>query len=275
MELITTFVFSRELSKEEWFTVCESLNKVYPGIVWNSGTPLQVLHYSTMRILNIWYGRYGYRARWQGRTNLNSEELKNVQDGDVLLGNINLSDDLFGDLFNENKMTLQGIYGSLLVETVAREKLNKIVKDLLKKYVGGRPFFNALDAAIKNVVNEDIIIEVMRGLDNEWIATSGGFGDRLYNLWKSGKVRCRGMVVFNGKMCTKDKGVTCWYPADIDVDNKEFVFVDDSLFSGGTVKKVDDYLTEFHGSKIKNVSVVYDGSPNKNSLIKSLFRYYP
>lgn len=172
-------------------------------------------------------------------------------------------------------MTLQEIYKSLLVEETAREKLNIIVKGLLKKYKGGRPFFNALDGAIKNVVNEDIIIEIMKGLDNEWIATSGGFGDRLYNLWKSGKVKCRGMIVFNGKMCTKDKGVTCWYPADIDVDNKDYVFVDDSLFSGGTVKKIDDYLTEFHNSRVKNVSVVYDGSQNRNNLVKSLFRYHP
>jgi hypothetical protein len=171
-------------------------------------------------------------------------------------------------------MKLQEIYKSLLVETVAREKLNKIVKDLLKKYVGGRPFFNALDDAIKDVVNEDIVIEVMKGLENQWVATSGGFGDRIYTMWKSGKIRCRGMVVFNGKMCTNRIGVTCWYPSDFDLDNKEFVFVDDSLFSGGTVKKVDDYLSENHNSSVKSVSVVYDGSPNKNHLVKSLFRYY-
>jgi len=171
-------------------------------------------------------------------------------------------------------MNLQRIYKSLLIETVVREKLNKIVKDLLIKYKGGRPFFNALDDSIKDVVNEDIVIEVMLGLENDWIATSGGFGDRIYSMWKSGKFDCKGMVVFNGKMCTRNIGVTCWYPTDIDVDNKEFVFVDDSLFSGGTVKKVDDYLQEYHNSSIKSVSVVYDGSPNKNPSVKSLFRYY-
>lgn len=168
-------------------------------------------------------------------------------------------------------MNLQGIYRSLLIETVAREKLNRIVKDLLKKHVGGRPFFNALDDAIKDVVNEDIVIELMNGLENQWIATSGGFGDRIYKMWKDGKIRCRGMVVFNGKMCTRKIGVTCWYPADFDIENKEFIFVDDSLFSGGTVKKVDDYLSEYHNSSIKSVAVVYDGSQNRNSLVKSLY----
>lgn len=171
-------------------------------------------------------------------------------------------------------MNLQKVYRSLIVETVAREKLNTIVKDLLKKYKGGRPFFNALDDAIKNIMNEDIIIEIMRGLENEWVVTSGGFGDRLYKLWEEGKIKCRGIIVFNGKMCTRKIGVKCWYPTNIDVDNKNFIFVDDSLFSGGTYKKIDDYLEEFHNSKIKSVSVVYDGSPNKNPIVKSLFRYY-
>jgi|GEM_PF-6503957 len=31
---------------------------------------------------------------------------------------------------------------------------------------------------------------------------------------------------------TKDKGVTYWYPSTFDIKDKEFVFVDDSLFSG-------------------------------------------
>jgi len=171
-------------------------------------------------------------------------------------------------------MNLQKIYRSLLIETVVREKLNKIVKDLLGKHVGGRPFFDALDDAIKDVVNEDIIIEIMGGMENQWIATSGGFGDRLYDMWESGKIKCRGMVVFNGKMCTNKIGVTCWYPEDFDLNNKSFVFVDDSLFSGGTVKKIDDFLISNHNSSIENVSVVYDGSPNRNPLVKSLFRYY-
>lgn len=172
-------------------------------------------------------------------------------------------------------MNLFEVYKTILVEETARKKLDIIVKDLLKKYVGGRPFFNALDDSIKNIVNQDIVIEVMKGLENDWIATSGGFGDKLFNLWESGAFKCKGMVVFNGKMCTKKKGVTCWYPYNIDLDNKSFVFVDDSLFSGGTAKKIDTHLREDHNSKLKGISVVYDGSKERNNSVKSLFRYYP
>lgn len=171
-------------------------------------------------------------------------------------------------------MKLSTIYKNLLQEGIIREKLNRIIEDLLLKYKGGRPFFNALDDAIKDPVNEEFIIEIVKGMDNEWLATSGEFGDRLYNLWKNGTIKCKGIIVFNGKMCTKRKGVTCWYPVDIDVDNKRFIFVDDSLFSGSTAKKIDDYLSEYHNSSIKSVSVVYDGSPNKTPMVKSLYRYY-
>lgn len=96
-------------------------------------------------------------------------------------------------------MKLSEVYKTVLVEETARRKLNQIVRNLLKKYVGGRPFFN----------------------------------------------------------------------------DKSFVYVDDSMFSGGTVRKIDDYLKEYHNSKLKSVSVVYDGSKEKNKLVKSLFRYYP
>lgn len=170
-------------------------------------------------------------------------------------------------------MNLFETYKSLLLVETVKQKLEQIIQDLLKKHVGGRPFFNALDDSIKDLANEDILLEVVKGLDNDWVATSGGFGDKIYKLWEEGKFNCKGIVVFNGKMCTKGKGVTCWYP-NVEVDDKNFVYVDDSLFSGGTVRKINDYLQEYHNSSIKSVSVVYDGSKVKNKMVKSLYRYY-
>ena len=118
-----------------------------------------------------------------------------------------------------------------------------------------------------------MILDLVRGCSNEWIATSGEFGDSLYKLWKSNKFKCKGMVVFNGKLLTHNKDVTGYYPSNFDLNNKQFVYVDDSYFSGITAKKIDDYLQKTYSS-IKSISVIYDGSKVKSKKVNSFFRYY-
>lgn len=154
-----------------------------------------------------------------------------------------------------------------------KDRLENIVDELLKTHKGGREFFNALDDSIKSITNQDMTLALLRGCSNEWVASSGEFGDKIYELWKSGKFRCKGLVVFNGKMLTNKTGISGWYPENFDLENKEFVYVDDSLFSGSTSKKIDDFLRE-RNSKIKSISVIYDGSKEKNKMVKSFFRYY-
>ncbi len=154
-----------------------------------------------------------------------------------------------------------------------KDRLDSIVKDLLSKYEGGRPFFDALDDSIKDITNQDMMMALLKGNTNEWVATSGEFGDKIYKLWKEGKFKCKGLVVFNGKMLTNKTGVNGWYPTDFELDGKDFVYIDDSYFSGSTAKKINDFLKE-HNSKIKLVSVIYDGSKEKVRGVKSFFRYY-
>lgn len=154
-----------------------------------------------------------------------------------------------------------------------KERLDELVKELEEKHGGGRPFFNALDDNIKSITNVDITLALVKGLKNEWIATSGEFGDKLYKLWKDGKFECKGMVVFNGKMLTNKTGVNSWYPPDFELDNKRFVYVDDSYFSGSTANKINNFLNQ-HNSKVKRVFVIYDGSKEKKKGVESFFRYY-
>jgi len=157
--------------------------------------------------------------------------------------------------------------------TEVKNKLDDIVQSLLTKYGGGREFFDALDDSIKSITNKDMILALLKGNSNEWVATSGEFGDTIYRLYKNGDFKCKGLVVFNGKMLTHKTGVSGWYPIDFDLDNKEFIYVDDSYFSGSTARKIDDFLKE-HNSKIKSVSVIYDGSKERSKMVKSFFRYY-
>lgn len=57
-----------------------------------------------------------------------------------------------------------------------KEKLDSIIQDLLKQY-GGKEFFHKLDDSIKDITNKDITLALLRGNENEWICSSGGFGD--------------------------------------------------------------------------------------------------
>lgn len=149
-----------------------------------------------------------------------------------------------------------------------RKKLDILVANLLSKYGGGRAFFDALDDEIKSIYNEDLILSIFRGCSNEWIATSGGFGDKVYQLWKDGKIKCKGIVVFNGKIATEKKDVQGWYPPEFDISGKSFIYVDDSYFSGGTARKINSFLNE-RNSKIKSIFVIYDGSKERTNFVRS------
>ena len=151
-------------------------------------------------------------------------------------------------------------------------KINSIVKEVEKEFKGGRMFFTVLDEAIKDVSNEDMIIQLLKGKEKEWVASSGGFGRRVLQLYEEGKIKCRGVVVFNGKMTTYDMGVYKYFP-EFNLSNKKFVYVDDSYFSGKTAEKINNYLS-LRKSRISTIEVIYDGSKDRKNNVKSFFRYY-
>lgn len=152
-----------------------------------------------------------------------------------------------------------------------KAKVKGIVDELSLKYRKGTAFFDTLDDIIKNDIN--IILALLSGCQDKWVATSGDFGDILYNLYLEHKFVCKGLIVFNGKMLTNNLGVESWKPNNFDLKDKEFVYIDDSYFSGGTVKKIDDFLHS-HNSSIVQVNVVYDGSEEKKENVNSFYRYW-
>ena len=55
----------------------------------------------------------------------------------------------------------------------------------------------------------------------------------------------------------------------------EFIFIDDSYYSGKTMKSIEKALQNINPkAKITKIFVVYDGSKAKNDNVISLFRYY-
>lgn len=157
-------------------------------------------------------------------------------------------------------------------EKFSRTDYLNLISNTIKSEVGGKSFFNKIDNSIKE--DPDIVREICKGLKNEWVVSSGSFGDRVYDLFSKNELECKGVVVFNGKILTRNKGVNSYYPENFDLDNKKFVFVDDSVFSGKTINVIEKYLIEEHNSEVSRVVVGYDGSKNIDRKIKSLYRYY-
>lgn len=165
------------------------------------------------------------------------------------------------------------ILGGLKTPKNIYKKLEDLVAELIQKHIGGVKFFEALDMNIKDTMNKDIVLELVKSFSDEYIISSGEFGEVLYDLHKNNQFKCIDIVYFNGKIATEGKEVSSYYPKSFDLKNKKFVFVDDSYFSGITTKKIDEYLKK-HNSKIKQVAVVYNGNKNKSSFVKSFYRYY-
>ena len=154
-----------------------------------------------------------------------------------------------------------------------KQKLDKIVSDLLDKYERGPLFFDALDERIKDISNEDMILYLVSGCKDKWVCSSGEFGQRLEGLLEAGKFKCKGLVTFSGKITSRGKQIEWWEPEDFDFKDKDFIYVDDSYFSGKTANKINDFLKE-RGSKITEIYVVYDGSLDRKPNVHSFFRYY-
>jgi hypothetical protein len=150
-------------------------------------------------------------------------------------------------------------------------ELKSDIENLLQIHVGKRPFFNALDDLIK--YDDRYLLALVNGLENSNIISTGSFGDQLYEEYEDGEFDCASIGIFNGKICTERAGIHCVYPGDVGLENKEFVFIDDSLYSGRTVNVIEDYLKTI-GSSIKEIRVAYDGSKKRDTRIKSLYRYY-
>lgn len=163
--------------------------------------------------------------------------------------------------------------GGLNIPDKAYNELKNLVEELLHEYKGGRAFFDALDDRIKDVTNKDMILDLVRPYKDDYIISSGGFGETVLTLYDKGFFKCKGVVIVNGKMETLKKDVEFYKPESFDLNDKQFIFVDDSHFSGGTVNKTNEFLKKYNSS-IKQVAVIYDGSKNKTKFVKSFFRYY-
>lgn len=166
-------------------------------------------------------------------------------------------------------------------------KIKNIVNDILYKQLIGKDFFDELDLKLRDPNNIELIyalfqkINIRYGL-NYNIVLSGKFGGYINELLKKGKIECNGTILLvSGSLTshfglqnkiTKNKEVSIVEKTG-DIEDKSFIFVDDSYYSGTTVVSINEFLSHY-SSGITHTFVIYDGSDKKIKNKTSLYNYY-
>lgn len=152
--------------------------------------------------------------------------------------------------------------------------LDQIIKDMLEQHVGGEKFFDRLDQAIQQKPIIDQLISLFDKHDDLHIICLGNFGRFFVNYLSANYVNeddCM-IIAVNGGLRKGDPIDDLTYIKEALID-QEFIFIDDSFYSGKTRDAVAIEL-EKHGAKIVRTYVVYDGSKVKDTTVESLYRYY-
>lgn len=159
--------------------------------------------------------------------------------------------------------------------------LNIKIIELLKEHKeGGEKFFNALDLLIRSDYDiMKILIKCIQNfygdttcLNNAGVVLSGKFGHALYNNYRDFLNNTfKEVLITNGGIRTGSEV----YLGVNSLKCKEYIFIDDSYYSGKTKNKIEEALKEINSeAKIYETFVVYDGSKEQDPNVISLFRYY-
>jgi hypothetical protein len=151
-----------------------------------------------------------------------------------------------------------------------------IVNKCLAEESGGRSYFTRLDAEVKK--QPKLLAEYIKYVTDRSgvydVVVSGEIGDRYAELQCAGEIPDNiNLFLLPGGLRedpTKlaSKGHCCEFS-----QGKEFIFLDDSYYSGKTLNAVTDYM-RCVGEGVKHAYVFYDGSPVRNKDVSSLYRYY-
>lgn len=167
------------------------------------------------------------------------------------------------------------------------KRIDQLVKEISIKTPGGNRFFDEIDSAIKNPKNLDIILHLFKKIYSDFgydynLVVSGEFGDLIGYLIKKGDIICKGTILqVSGGITShftdmnkikKVKEVNIQKKRG-EINNKDFIFVDDSYYSGTTEFSINLHLKKFN-SKIIKTYIVYDGNDKKSKDRISLYNYY-
>ena len=153
------------------------------------------------------------------------------------------------------------------------EKMEKIVKKCLEKYIGGNKYFHELDELIK--YDSEILQEMLDMAGNgRIIILSGAFGlNMVHHI--SAQEKFYGYILLSGSP-RKNEDVEI-YATNLYGGKRDFpkaIFLDDTYFSGKTYFYCKGYVEGKFGIKLDSALVAYDGCKHKQKTVESLYRYY-
>lgn len=158
-----------------------------------------------------------------------------------------------------------------------RDRVAKYTKICVKSETGGESYFNKLDQYIKNDIELvtsyiDYIVEQTKCKN---IIMSGELAEKVINYKQKHKVAFANGVSLYKVQGGLRHGAEISYPEEFSFifANKEFIFLDDSYYSGNTYSAVKNFIKKVSGNVLA-AYVFYDGSIEKHGDIHSLYRYY-
>lgn len=154
--------------------------------------------------------------------------------------------------------------------------IDKIVKEMLETHIGGEVFFDHLDEAVRNnCAIVDSLIESIPQLEDKKIILSGKFGKFFLSYLELLDIKTKKAILVRGGLRkSEDNSDILGILFDgCDEIYEEFIFIDDSYYSGKTRDAIAIQLSKLK-SRIVDTYVVYDGSKTKDENVHSLYRYY-
>ena len=165
----------------------------------------------------------------------------------------------------------------LLTVPEMKTEMIRIVQKCIELHSGGEEYFDELDGLIKE--DEQFIISffsyITQESDVKNIIVSGELGYKiavLRNKYNWFLKDCN-IEYVNGSL---RKGVPIQY-SNWKLDSyrsQPFIFVDDSYYSGKTLRMVRTYIEEVLDGYLQDSYVFYDGSIDNLDDVVSLYRYY-
>lgn len=144
------------------------------------------------------------------------------------------------------------------------EYITNIVDSVLLKYKEGQLFFSNLDFSFRNKKVMDILLSSIP--DKYKIVSSGSFGKKLSKIYPH-KVD----LLMPGNLRHMNKYDLSAQRKQI--KNRDYIFLDDSYYSGRTVNVVRHAIEEQKGNLIKTY-VLYDGKKTKDKDVEYFYRYF-
>lgn len=156
--------------------------------------------------------------------------------------------------------------------------LNEKINELLRSHPeGGEGFFNALDYLVRSDI--DILEKFLHSAINDYcnhpLIMSGNFGRAIINNFGSKLYREFDHIVLANGNLRGDDEAELYLVNRRNFSREDFVFLDDSFYSGRTRDKLDAALKLVHSSfAIVKTYVIYDGSPERTPNVHGMFRYH-